>query len=84
MHFACTRPQDLQAPSFVETTNAVMTLEWSTPSDNGGCPITGFYLMRDDQQSGLMTIEVPEVTRDQPSLKEASIALSDLGNKYTF
>jgi hypothetical protein len=35
-----------------------MRLKWAEPLSNGGCPILGFALFRDDGISGNPTIEV--------------------------
>jgi hypothetical protein len=48
----------LAAPLLVSTTSESMTVEWNEPSDNGGCPITGYQLFRDNGLSGFPTIEV--------------------------
>lgn len=58
LHYTCVKPIDLAAPLLVSTTSESMTVEWNEPSDNGGCPITGYQLFRDNGLSGLPTIEV--------------------------
>jgi hypothetical protein len=46
--YACMAPTGLSAPKFIDTTATYMSLQWSEPSDNGGCPLLSYYLMRDD------------------------------------
>lgn len=85
LHYTCVRPKDLQAPLFVSTTSTEITLEWSDPSDNGGCPITGYYLMVDDGITGVPSIELTQLAdRSVPTLKRLTVPLSTLGLKYTF
>ena len=55
---ACANPSHLSAPTLKSTTESTLTLEWSEPLENGGCPITGYYLLRDDGSSGVPSIEV--------------------------
>jgi len=74
----------LQAPIFEESSFSGIKLSWASPSNDGGCPITGYYLLRDDLESNVVSIEVPEVTRNIATLRETSVALSHLGLSYTF
>lgn len=55
---SCASPSHLSAPTLKSTTDSTLTLEWSEPQDNGGCPITGYYILRDDGSSGVPSIEV--------------------------
>ena len=67
-----------------------MTLSWSEPLDNGGCPITGYALFRDDGVSGDPTIEINSDNdveiRGKPTLRTAiaNFDSGDLGTKYAF
>lgn len=58
IHYSCSTPFGLSPPEQVSTSPSGMVLSWSEPSDNGGCPITGFQLYRDDGISGDASIEV--------------------------
>jgi hypothetical protein len=88
--YACTPPTGLMAPHFVETTATKMTLKWHEPSDNGGCPLLGFSLFRDDGSGSIPSIEVntdnDPLMRNIPTLTEADVQLNsaDLGLKFTF
>jgi hypothetical protein len=67
-----------------------MTLEWTEPTNNGGCSITGYALFRDDGVTGDPTIEINSdndiAIRNKPTLRSAiaSFDTADLGTKYTF
>ena len=56
--FACVTPSDLDTPSIIETSSNTMTLEWTEPLDDGGCPIIGYALYRDDGITGEPSIEI--------------------------
>jgi len=88
--YTCTPPTHLSHPVFTGTTSTSLGLRWSEPTDNGGCPILGYSLYRDELESGDPAIEVNEdndpLVRNIPTLRELVVALAqaDLGTKYTF
>jgi len=54
-----------------------MTLQWTEPLSNGGCPLLSYYLFRDDGLSADTTIEVnsdndPSV-RNDPTVKSVVV-----------
>lgn len=67
-----------------------MSLKWSEPEDNGGCPILSYYLLRDDGISGNPTIEVNSLNdiniRNIPTLRDVNVILdvATKGSMYTF
>ena len=67
-----------------------MSLKWSEPSDNGGCPILSYYLMRDDGMTGVPNIEVNNPNdvnvRNIPTLRNLDVLLdvTTKGRMYTF
>jgi|LauGreDrversion4_2_1035121.scaffolds.fasta_scaffold900807_2 hypothetical protein len=67
-----------------------MSLKWTEPQDNGGCPILGYYLMRDDGISGNPSIEVNSANdiniRNIPTLRDVNVVLdvATKGSMYTF
>ena len=67
-----------------------MTLKWTEPKDNGGCPILSYYLMRDDGITGTPNIEVNSANdvnvRNIPTIRGVSVVLdaSTKGSMYTF
>jgi hypothetical protein len=47
---ACTPPQNIDQPTRVDllsTTNH-LTIAWQPPHNDGGCPVTGYAVYRDD------------------------------------
>lgn len=67
-----------------------MSLAWEPPLETGGCPVFGYYLMRDDGVSGTPSIEVntdnDPTVRNLPTLRyvDAQLLESNLGLSYTF
>jgi hypothetical protein len=77
-------------PRFVSSTSTSMTISWQAPLNDGGCPITGYAVFRDDGVTEIANIEVnmandPSV-RNIPTLREvtATLANADLGKKFKF
>lgn len=69
--YACILPEQPSVPVRVGGTRTELDLKWSIPQDNGGCPLTGFNLYRDDGNGGSVTTEVDSAAiRDRPSLTE--------------
>jgi len=88
--YACTPPSGLKAPQFVETSPTSMTLHWHEPTDNGGCPLLGYSLFRDDGLSSVPSIEVNSdndpLVRNIPTLTTltAQLDTANLGKKFRF
>jgi hypothetical protein len=67
-----------------------MTLGWTEPQSNGGCPLLGYYLLRDDGVTGVPSIEINSdndiAVRNIPTLHSVDLVLTelDLGTKFTF
>lgn len=75
----------------MNSTLTSITLEWFEPSDNGGCPILGYAVYRNDGKNGLITTEVnTEIDtniRDKPSLRSMVITnfpQNSIGLKFFF
>jgi hypothetical protein len=74
----------------VSTTSVAMLVQWQPPLDDGGCPITGYALFRDDGTTEIPSIEVntpnDPLVRNIPTLQEVSVTLlsSELGLWYTY
>ena len=67
-----------------------MTLEWTAPEDDGGCPITSYAVFRDDGLTSAPSIEINSANdinvRDKPTLRTlvALFDSADLGSKFAF
>lgn len=48
----------MAAPVRVTSTLTTLTLSWATPGDNGGCPITGYAVFRDNGAGSAINVEV--------------------------
>jgi hypothetical protein len=58
VRYSCKLPSQPASPYKVSVTRTQLTLAWRTPSEDGGCPLTGFKLFRDDGANGSITTEV--------------------------
>jgi hypothetical protein len=56
--YACISPAAPGAPTWVTSTTTTIELSWTGSIDDGGCPITGYALFRDDGTSGTPTDEI--------------------------
>lgn len=67
-----------------------MLIMWNAPKDDGGCPITGYALFRDDGVTEIPNIEVNSASdplvRNIPTLRQVSVQLltADLGTWYKY
>jgi len=60
-------------PNKVSSDRTDLTLSWLIPT-NGGCPLTGFNLYRDDGTGSTISIEVdPRAIRSRPSLTQYNL-----------
>lgn len=55
---SCVSPSQVAAPRLVTTTESSATIRWSPPGDDGGCPISGYKIYRDDGAEGALTTPV--------------------------
>jgi len=86
---ACVAPSAPGAPTRVTGDKTSITLTWATPSNDGGCPITGYQLMR-DSGGGLtdpVAIEVDAASiAGRPALIEHKVQFttSDTGKPFRY
>ena len=88
--YTCIPPSGLAPPTFLTSNSTSITIQWTPPQSNGGCPITGYAVFRDNGTSEITDIEVnvpndPSI-RNIPVLSQATAILnsSDLGLKFKF
>jgi len=86
--YACDSPSNLSPPQYVSSDRVTkqISLTWNVPQNDGGCPITGFKLYRDDGGVGLTNIPITMSSTD-PSLSSVTISLpgtATVGNIYSF
>jgi hypothetical protein len=84
---ACDFPSQPPAPVRIDGTTTTLFLGWSFPADDGGCPLTGFHLYRDDGNDGLISIEIdPLAINDIPTLNnhQVTFSSSDTGKQFRF
>ena len=53
--YACTFPSGLPAPLVGNVTQASVELFWAQPTNDGGCPLAGYSIFRDDGYGGSFT-----------------------------
>jgi hypothetical protein len=67
----------MAAPWKIASSSSSLSLEWTEPSDNGGCTITGYAVFRNDGNNGPITIEANEDQdtniRDRPTLRKITV-----------
>lgn len=84
--FVCLAPSGLSAPTFVEATTSYITVEWTAPDSDGGCPITGYELFINDGLGGDITTQVNQTEiQNKPYITEWKVeSLTEIGNEYLF
>lgn len=60
--YSCINPDQPLPPQRIAGDRTDLTLRWKIPIDNGGCPLTGFNLFRDDGAGGTISIEVDPIS----------------------
>jgi len=67
----------MMTPFKISTFTNSITIGWEEPASNGGCPLTGYAVYRDDGLGGDVTTEVNEVDdpliTGNPTLRQATI-----------
>ncbi len=61
---ACSAPSDVQPPARVSTTKDSVSVRWTHPGSSGGCPITSYWLLRDDGNGGPITTEAERASTE--------------------
>ena len=89
--YSCSSPSIMEKPLRVTSSPTSFTIQWQEPADDGGCPITGYAVFRDDGASGPITTEVNSDSdtnvRDKPTLRELIITnyeSADVGKTFVY
>ena len=70
---------------FNGATSSSITLSWSKPTNNVGCPITGFRLLRSNGDGTTPTIQELVIVQDNPELTSwTTTGLTKIGSEYMF
>jgi hypothetical protein len=56
--YACSSPSGLEAPSLVMISQTYVQIEWTEPSNTGGCPVKSYSILRDGGPTDLAFTEV--------------------------
>ena len=87
--YSCQVPVDLATPTYDSSDQVTKQIEvdWATPESNGGCPIVGYELYRNDGENDDLTIKIEDLDSTNPSLSSHVIDLSAdgvIGRIYRF
>ena len=70
---------------FNGATSSSITLSWSKPTNNGGCPITDFGLLRNNGDGTTPTIQELASAQDNPELTSwTTTGLTNIRSEYMF
>ncbi len=67
--YACTAPKGLDRPTRGVITRTSVQIFWTAPSDDGGCLLTGYSILRNDGNNGAFTEVHAASVNDRPTLK---------------
>ena len=70
-------PSVIAVPYLIDAETNKITIGWTEPLKNGGCPLTGYSLYRDDGNEGPVSVEVNSsndpAIRDNPVLSQVIV-----------
>jgi len=74
---ACERPGSSYPPFKIGSTSSSITIGWERPTDDGGCPLIGYSVHRDDGFGGDFNTEVnianDLAVRNMPTLRKLMV-----------
>jgi hypothetical protein len=72
----CVAPSLLRPAYLIQALPNAITIGWHGPEDDGGCPITGYAVFRDNSNDSTVDIEINSVNdasiRDSPVLRKVT------------
>ncbi len=86
IQIVCIAPYQISSPYYMDSTQTSLTVGWSAPDYNGGCPIYTYALMRNDADGLAPSIQVdPSIINNKPYLNSYDVTgLTQLGLPYLF
>ena len=85
--YFCSPPSGLLPPTLLSSTQTSLKLQWSPPTDDGGCPVLEYTLTRDDGSGPSAPIDVivdPTDFQGEPSLREHTVTFSPADTSKLF
>lgn len=78
---SCIDPSNINEAVLEAVDETSFTISWTPPQDNGGCPVTGYKIFRDDGAGGDINNEIDASTvNNKPALYQHS---TTLGGSFT-
>ena len=83
--YACDTPSGLNTPLYVSSNQSDLTIKisWDAPTDDGGCPVTGFEIYYDGVNG---PTKVSGIANNDPSIHLVNMKFSNgtVGDEYLF
>jgi hypothetical protein len=78
--YSCRTATGFATPTYVSSTSATISIAWTKPTYDGGCPVLGYHLFRNgghtlDSNTEDVTIEVTAMATDNPSVVSFTVDL---------
>ena len=83
----CSTPTGLNSPTLLSSTQTSLTLQWSAPKDDGGCPVLEYTLLRDDGSGLTAPVNIvvdASAFIGEPSKREHTITFTSADTSSSF
>jgi Fibronectin type III domain len=81
-------PTAPQTPTWITSNETSITIKWSAPTDDGGCPVREYRVYRDDGLNGsvITSVQTSELIgiHYARELVVTDLPLSSIGNRFRF
>ncbi len=75
--YSCQKPEGIAAPTVFSVSKTSIGIKWTSPADDGGCPITSYSILRDGGPADPVFVEVHSAdVNNKPTLQ--SFVVTDL------